>query len=327
MQKIVVIGASVIDVILKSDNFKVIKSHQMETGVALCEVLGGKTDAQEGIVSTGGGGSNVAVGFRRLGESVKLVSRIGVDDFGIFLKSELNREMVDTSMLMEVNGTTGFSSVLVAENGSRSIVTFRGESAKFELTDIDFETLERADWVQISSLGGNIDLLDDIVSFCHQKGVRVGVNPGGFEIGTRTFLQKIAPRLSFLSLNRQESALLSGVEFDKEKEIMSFISSLNLGLVAISDGKKGASVIRNRRWIKMETYKNSSVDDTGAGDAFVVGVADGFINNRSVEDCLKMGIANGSSVVSYMGAKRGLLRINEIGERMKKKLKIVEENL
>ncbi len=327
MQKIVVIGASVIDVILKSDSFKVIKSHEVEMGVALCEVLGGKTDAQSGVISTGGGGSNVAVGLRRLGESVKIVSRVGDDDFGRILKSDLDREMVDIGMLKESPGMTGFSSVLVAENGARSIVTFRGESANFRPEDVDWKTIEKADWVQLSSLGGNIDLLEDIVTFCHQKGIRVGANPGIMEIESKHFLQRVLPKLNLLSLNRQEASILSGIEFEREKEMMVFLSGFGLGIVAVSDGKRGASVIRNGKWIKMEAFKNGSVDDTGAGDAFVVGIVDGFINNKSIEDCLKMGIANGSNVVSFMGAKRGLLRQEEMKKKSRKKLMVVEEVL
>lgn len=327
MQKIVVIGASVVDVILKSDNFKVIKSHQVETGVALCEVLGGKTEATEGTVAVGGGGSNVAVGLRRLGESVKLISKIGDDDFGQIVRLNLEKEMVDTTLLKLGGVATGFSSVLVAENGSRSIVTFRGESANLESVDVDWKTLENADWVQVSSLGGNIELLDDIVSFCFAKGVRVGLNPGSTEIRSDLFLKKIIPKLSFLSINRQESAFLSSIGFEREKEIMSFMSGLNVGLITVSDGVRGASTIRNRNWMKMETFKNKSVDDTGAGDAFVVGVVGGFVNYKNIDDCLKMGIANGSSVVSYMGAKDGLLRAEEMKKKINRKLKIIEETL
>lgn len=327
MQKIVVIGASVIDVILKSDNFKVIKSHEVETGVALCEVLGGKTEAQQGTFSTGGGGSNVAVGFRRLGESVKLVSRIGIDSFGEIVKRELDREMVDIGMLKEVVGATGFSSVLVADNGSRSIVTYRGESSNIEGQDIDWKTLEMSDWVQVSSLGGKMDLLDDVVGFCFEKGIRVGLNPGVMEISNSGFLNRIAPKLSFLSINRQEASLLSGIEFENEKDIMTYVSGLNIGLVTVSDGKRGASLIRNNTWLKMETFRNKSVDDTGAGDSFVVGVVDGFINNKNIDVCLKMGIANGSSVVSFMGAKQGLLSKDEMTKKIKKKLKIMESNV
>lgn len=327
MQKIVVIGASVVDVILKSDNFKVIKSHQVETGVALCEVLGGKTEATEGVVATGGGGSNVAVGLRRLGESVKLISKIGEDDFGQIVRMNLEKEMVDVSLLKSGRLATGFSSVLVAENGSRSIVTFRGEGANLDAGDIDWKTLENADWVQLSSLGGNVELLEDIVHFCFSKGIRVGLNPGYTEIESDLFLKKIIPKLNFLSINRQEASLLSSVDFEREKEIMAFVASLNIGLVTVSDGARGASAIRNRSWVKMMTFKNKSVDDTGAGDAFVVGVVDGFVNNKNVDDCLKMGIANGSSVVNFMGAKEGLLRAEELKRKISKKLKMIEEVL
>ncbi len=327
MQKIVVIGASVVDVILKSDNFKVIKSHQVETGVALCEVLGGKTEATDGTVATGGGGSNVAVGLRRLGESVKLISKIGDDDFGQIVRQNLEKEMVDTTLLKMGKLATGFSSVLVAKNGSRSIVTFRGESANIEAVDIDWKTLEFADWVQISSLGGNIELLEDIVSFCFSKGIRVGLNPGSTEISSDLFLKRIVPKLNFLSINRQEASLLSSIGFEREKEIMSFVDGLNIGLVTVSDGTRGASTVRNRNWIKMEAFKNKSVDDTGAGDAFVVGIVDGFVNNKNIDECLRMGVASGSSVVSFMGAKDGLLRSEEMKKKIVKKLKITEETL
>ena len=206
-------------------------------------------------------------------------------------------------------------------------MTFRGESAKFDLVDIDFRTLEMADWVQISSLGGNIDLLDDVVNFCYQKGIRVGVNPGIGEISDKKKLISIVKKVDLLCLNRQEAALLGGIDFNEEREIANFISNVGVKFVVVSDGKRGASVIRNQLWLKMDAYKNKSVDDTGAGDAFVVGVVDGYINNKDIDDCLEMGIANGSSVVSFMGAKKGLLRKAEVLVNKRKKLKVVEERL
>ena len=38
----VVVGAAVVDVLLKSKDLHVVKSHQVEGGVAMCEVLGEK---------------------------------------------------------------------------------------------------------------------------------------------------------------------------------------------------------------------------------------------------------------------------------------------
>lgn len=320
------IGASVVDVILKSDSFKVIKSHQIETGVGLCEVLGGKVDVDQGVVVTGGGGSNVAVGLRRLGQSVKVISKVGDDTFGDMVRDDFKKEMVDFSHLSVVPGQTGFSSVLVSKNGSRSIMVLRGLSGDIKHEDVDWEMLMRADWVQISSLGESTNLFADIVNFCYEKGVRIGVNPGKSELKDRNIVN-ILKMVNYLNLNRQEASSLVGVNFENEKEIAKAMSSLGPKVITVTDGNRGSSMIVDGRWLRMRALKEISVDDTGAGDAFVAGVVYGFLANKSYEDALKCGNINGSSVVGLLGAKNGLLRSIEIEKRGKKRLKIVEETL
>jgi sugar/nucleoside kinase (ribokinase family) len=101
MQRVVVIGAAVVDVLLKSKSLRVMKSHQIEGGVAMCEVMGGKIEAEDGILVSGGGGTNVAVGLHRLGEAVKMISRVGDDDLSEILIKQLDKECVDMSMLQK----------------------------------------------------------------------------------------------------------------------------------------------------------------------------------------------------------------------------------
>jgi len=96
-------------------------------------------------------------------------------------------------------------------------------------------------------------------------------------------------------------------------------------LLMITDGNRGAGVGEKGRWIKMDAFPNKSIDDTGAGDAFVSGAVAGLLQGRSAEEALKMGLANGGSVVMKLGAKEGLLYKNEMEKWMRKKLKTVEE--
>lgn len=318
------IGASVVDVVLKSRNFKVVKSHQIETGLGLCEVLGGKIDADEGVVATGGGGSNVAVGLRRLGQSVKIVSKIGNDSFGELVKKDFESEMVDCASVVTGVGQTGFSSVLVSDEGSRSIMTLRGLSGEIVDSDIDWKMVERADWVQISSLGGNVDLLSDIVTYCFEKGVKVGVNPGKAELEDNR-VKSVLNKVDYLNLNRQEAAGLVGVDFGNEKEIATLIAKVGSKVVTVTDGARGSSMIVNHRWLKTRSIKTRPADDTGAGDGFVSGVVFGYLTNRSHEECLSLGNINGSSVVSFLGAKFGLLRQGEIEKKVNRKMTTTEE--
>ena len=327
MQKVVVIGAAVIDVLLKSKDLHVMKSHQVEGGVAMCEVLGGKIEADDGILASGGGGTNVAVGLHRMGEAVKMISRVGDDDLSEMLIKQLEKENVDLTMLQRAKGKTGLSAVLVASDGSRSIVTYRGESGEIEKREINWDELAKADWLQISSLGGEMELLEDLLVFALDRGIKVGFNPGKKELQQKERLLKLLPKLDFFNVNRMEAAEFWGSEFTNEKEIMTQFAKTGCRLVAVTDGERGASICEKGRWIKMEAFPNKSIDDTGAGDAFVSGAVAGILQGKISEEILKMGLANGGSVVTRLGAKAGLLYKNEMEKWLKKKLKMVEENI
>jgi sugar/nucleoside kinase (ribokinase family) len=325
MQRVVVVGAAVIDVLLKSSSLKVIKGHQVPGGVAMCEVVGGKQEAEENLFTSGGGGTNVAVGLHRLGEAVKMISRIGSDDLGEVMEKQLGREAIDLSMMQKGRGKTGLSVVLVSSEGERSIVTYRGESGLIDSKEVKWDEVRKADWIQISSLGGDMTFLEDLVSFALVNGIKIGINPGKKELEQKDKLLKLLPKFDFFNVNRQEASLLLGIGFEDEKETIKKLCDLGIRTLAITDGKRGASIVVNRRWLKMDTFSVSSVDDTGAGDAFVSGVVAGILQNKKPEEFLKMGLANGSSQVTKLGAKDGLLYKQEMEKWMQKKLSFTEE--
>ncbi len=325
MKKVATIGAAVIDLTLKSSNLKVVKGHDVPGGVALCEMLGGKLEAQDGLLSVGGGGTNVAVGLRRLGESVKVITRVGDDDLAELIIKNLERETVGVEMVQRGEGKTGMSVVLVAPDGGRSIVTYRGESGAIDGEQIDWKLLEKSDWIQVSSLGGEINLLEDLVVFAREKNIGIGVNPGKNELEHKERLKKLIPKIDFFNVNRMEASDLWGVGFDDEKEMMKCFVNSKSPLVAVTDGKRGAGLLLGNRWLSMSAFAGKSVDDTGAGDAFVSGAVAGILQGRSMEEVLKMGLANGGSEVSKLGAKEGLLYKEEMDKWIKKQMKTVEE--
>ena len=316
MKKVVTIGSAVIDVILKSSKFKVVKGHDVPGGIALCEVMGGKQEAQEGVLETGGAGTNVSVGLRRLGESVKVITRVGNDDLSELILNRLKQENINIDMVQKGKGNTGLSAVLVASDGGRSIITYRGESGEIDGKQLDWNVLAGTDWIQVSSLGGQIDLLEDIVAFANEKRIGIGVNPGKRELEEKDRLKKLIPKINLFNVNRMEASSLWGVDFDDEKKMIEEFIRAKSPLVVITDGRRGASLCTGSRWIKMEAYPERSVDDTGAGDGFVSGMVAGILQERGLEDSLKMGLANGGSVVTKIGAKAGLLFENQIEKKL-----------
>lgn len=318
------VGSATIDCLMKSEAFRVVKSHQVEGGLALCEVLGGKSDATDGGLYTGGGGTNVAVGLRRLGESVKVISRLGNDNVSDLIVADLKKESVNVDLVQKGSGKTAISVVLVAIDGSRSIVTYRGESKKIIGDDVAWNEVKKAEWIQVAGLGGNMDLLEDFVSMAVDSGIKVGLNPGKGELYEKERLLRLLPKVNYISLNRMEASMLLGVDFENEEEMITKFKKVGGEVVVITDGKKGAVIADSKRWIKMEAFGNKSVDDTGAGDGFVVGAVWGIMNGYDLEEVLKLGLASGAGVVSKMGAKTGLLYKGEVDKWLKKKLRSVE---
>lgn len=326
MKKVLVVGSATIDIMLKSNDFRILKSHQVAGGVAMCEVYGGKTEANEMVVVTGGAGTNVAVGLSLLGFTTASLVRVGDDWMRERILDNLKFYGVETSLVQtEKGGKTALSVILVAVGGGRSIITYRGASRGIDSTKIDWDKVANSDWVQISALGGNMVLLEDLVSFAKSRGIRIGWNPGKGELAQRDKVIALLPKVELLILNRMEAATLLRHGYDDMETMAEKILASGVKMVAITDGKMGAGVGGGGFWISAKAFKTKSVDDTGAGDAFTAGLVAGILSEKDLADALKMGLSNGASEVTEMGAKKGLLTSDEMKKWMKKKLKIVEE--
>ena len=325
MNRVVVFGSAVVDVVMKSKDFKVLKSHEVQGGVALCEVYGGKMGVEEMEMSTGAAGTNVAVGLARLGCIPASVCRVGNDLFGKMIVDELEREKVESSQVqMDEKKKTGVSVVLVAEGGGRSILTYRGVSKEIEKEKIDWEKLANAEWWHMAAFAGEAALLEDIVALAAEKHIRVSWNPGKKEIENREEFGRLVRQVEVVILNRLEASLVTGEMYEDEEKIWAGMRNAGVKAV-ITDGDKGAVWIDGERILKVGGVKVVSVDDTGAGDAFCAGLIAGLVRGEEVETAMKMGICNGASQVTELGAKTGLLRKEGMEKWLGRKIEVEED--
>lgn len=325
MADVVCFGSAILDILVKSGDFKVLKSHQLSGGVALCEVYGGKTEVDHISLAAGGGGTNAAVSFNRLGLAAVPVADIGDDDSGDYVLKKLKPENLNLNLLRPVpGGQTGISVVLIAPDGGRSILTARGVAAKLTSKEIPWEKLYQTKWFYVSSLGGNLALLEDIVFFAVKHGIHLALNPGRGELNEKARLKKLFGYLDVLLLNRMELAKLLGHDYEDREALLEDTKTLGCKLVVMSEGKTGASAIKPYELVKVDAFRVKSVDDTGAGDAFGSGTVAGLIKGYPLAKALKLGSANGASVVTQMGSQGGLLTQKESLKWLKKKLTVVE---
>ncbi|MEX0621865.1 MAG: carbohydrate kinase family protein [Candidatus Woykebacteria bacterium] len=317
------IGAATRDVFLTSKDFQAKRSGNGRRESNLVLPLGAKLSVENIIFETGGGATNAAVTFARQGLRTACITRIGDDPGGRAVVGSLRSEGVDTSLVVhDRENYTGYSIIVVATNGERTILVYRGASAHFPHSFLPKNKLNTK-WLFISSLGGNIELLKKLVDWAEKNEAKIALVPGSQELakGAKQ-LSSIFSKADCLIMNREEAASLIGISAADREKISKKLCLLVNGIGVITDGLSGATACDRGYFYHVNTHDNKAVERTGAGDAFASGFVAGLIKYGDVEGALELATDNGSSVVNYFGAKKGILKRGQ--KPFKDKLKVTK---
>ncbi|MFA6602707.1 MAG: carbohydrate kinase family protein [Candidatus Shapirobacteria bacterium] len=304
---IVTLGAATIDFFVKSTDFEI--SHN-----SLILPYSAKTEAQSAAIVLGGGATNSAVSFSRLGINSICLSPYPNNSFAEFVKSTLRSEKVNINHLYP-SSEADFSVILVAPDGGRTVVTWRGNQTP-TATKIPWSKLIGASWFYITSLEGNFSLLEKVIGFCRENKIKIALNPGHRELAMRQNLLPLLPYVDFLLVNRTESETLTNLSFSNPKFFSSLLS-LKVPIIALTNGRLGAHILTSESTLFSPIKNIKPVDETGAGDAFGSTFVAALNFHLPLNEALSWAITNSASVVSYLGAKAGLLTLSELNQSLK----------
>lgn len=302
--KILTIGKATQDVFLASDEF----DPHTEGKVAYTHLpLGVKMEVADVTFATGGNASNVAVTFARQGLETEYMWTLGEDPASETVLRDLDDEGVSTShVVRKAHYQAGYSTILIATNGERTILNHRGVSTNAHGTDLDFAAIEKADWVYPSSLAdGGVELLRKIIDHAEKHDTKVMLNPAGPELAHPAKLKSLLESVEVLCMNKEEMQQL--VEGETLEELVRH--ALHYVPVAIvSDGPNGVVASDGKTIVRAGMYEDVKVvDRTGAGDAFASGFLSQWVQGKSLQDAIIFASANSTSVVTKVGAKAGIL--------------------
>lgn len=301
--KIIAIGAAVQDVILRG---RIFEPHRDQDGDRVEEFeLGSKNEVDAITHSTGGGATNAAVTFARQGLHSYFMGKIGDDVAGKVVLEALRHDNVDTSLVSYNKELgTGFSTILLAPNGERTVMVYRGASSHYHLKVSDFFN-QTADWFYLSSLSGDMEALETIVAYAQKHGIKIAINPGKEELKEKKRLKALLPAFSILSLNKEEAASLFPGDTTKE---LAIAAAKQVPVVLVTDGPKGSIACDGTQTYKAGMYEDVPViDRLGAGDAFTSGFVAAIAREQTIEEALTLASANSTSVVTKIGTKAGIL--------------------
>lgn len=291
--------------------------------------------------AVGGAPANVALGLGRLGRSVAFLSRVGADEFGAYVRLELEGEGVDVSHVFDTPGVkTGVTFVSLDADGDRSFLFFREPSADLAVTadDIDAELVAHS---RITHLGSNLmteadplaatlrllelaDEHDRLVSCDPNIRLHLWKDPAE----ARRQVDVLLRACDLIKLNDDELEFVGQGRPARQvwEDILRPHGALAL---VVTRGGEGAEVFCGDVHARADAPPTEVVDTTGAGDGFVSGLlaaicelADEDADLRETLSAwgaptwaraLGFACAAGSKVCETLGATPGLARREELG--------------
>ena len=95
---------------------------------------------------------------------------------------------------------------------------------------------------------------------------------------------------------------------NNEKFLAEKLNNLGANIVVITDGSRGAWSFNGKEFLHIDAKKEKVADSLGAGDAFSSGFIAAHLKEKDLEECLRWGIENSTSVIQHYGAIEGLLK-------------------
>ncbi len=308
MSKIVVIGSSNTDMVIKSQTIP----RPGET------VIGGKF-----VCNAGGKGANQAVAAARLGGETAMVARVGNDMFGMQAREGLEKEGINVSCVkLDDAAATGIALILVDEKAENLISVASGANENLSPADVDeaeaqFQMISGAD-ILVVQLETPMETLLHTAELAEKFSVPLILDPA--PAPKNGLPDALVSRLSVLKPNETEASYITGVDVHDLKtaaEAAKILHVRGVKQVIITLGRDGVLVSDgDSEPVHLPSISVEAVDSTAAGDAFSGALACGLSEGKSLLDAAKFAIVAAGLSVAKLGAQQSMPTRKEVEERI-----------
>jgi ribokinase len=172
---------------------------------------GEKIEVDEIVYHSGGGSTNSAVSFKKLGFETSCFCKIGNNEAAEKIKVRLKEEKINISAIVQKESEdTGKSIIINSIRGERTIFAYRGINGKIKKEEIPFEQIEKSKLIYITSLSHDSSkLLPQIAQHAKKHNVLVATNPGISQLAKGALnLRNSLKNIDILILNSSEAQTL-----------------------------------------------------------------------------------------------------------------------
>ncbi len=259
-----------------------------------------------------GNSPNVAVGVSKLGVGSSLVSYVGDDFVGKQNIESLMKDGVNIDFIKIVPGMESNYHYVLWYDRERTILVKHTEFPYSFSQDTP-----EAKWIYLSSLASNsIDYIKEVMEYINKyPNTKLAFQPGTFQLKMGVeVLKEVYERTDILFCNLIEAKRILETEESDVIKLMTDLRSLGPKIVIMTDGLDGAYADDGNDVLFVPVYSTASIESTGAGDSFASALVAALILEKDLKEAMLWGPINSMSVVSYVGAQKGLLSREQLEE-------------
>ncbi|XP_066254425.1 ribokinase-like [Euwallacea similis] len=259
------------------------------------------------VTNFGGKGANQCVAAARLGGTTALIARVGDDVWGPKYIANLEAEHVNTQYVkITENSSSGIAQINVADDGINQIVIVAGANNNLTVKDVEeAEFLISSADVLVLQLETPVETAIKAMQIC--KGISILNGAPALS----KFDEQLLKLPTIFCINETEASVFSGFPVnnlsDAEAAARCLLSK-GCQSVLITLGPSGAVFLTNETGKKIfmaKSPKVTSVDTTGAGDAFIGALAYflAYFKNVSIEKCIEAACFVAADTVTRFGTQ------------------------
>jgi sugar/nucleoside kinase (ribokinase family) len=273
-------------------------------------------------LTVGGSSAISACGLARLGLRVAHGGIVGDDILGHAILEALRERGVDTSTVAVDPAIPTGATVHIGTGEDRAMLTATGTIDRLRAEDVPRAVLPHIRHIHAGSTGIQPKLRSGLPELYHAARA-AGVSTS-FDTNwdpDRRF-EGIDPMLAATDVflpNEKEAALITG-ESDplaaahalmRRAQAAGRVAEAEPLTVVVKLGAQGALGVRGDEALRVPAERVQVVDATGAGDGFNAGFLYGFLDRRSLGECLALGVACGSLSTRAIGGVDGQATLEE----------------
>ncbi|KAM8711822.1 hypothetical protein ACLKA7_012346 [Drosophila subpalustris] len=333
-RKVVCFGNVLLDRIVMLENPELLERYELELGSkgeidleTLSKIVTEASNGSSCLSKPGGSALNTVRILKHLGTDAQFFGAIGNDKNGEHLRSIIAERGIEARLQTIEDVPTG-QCVCLVHNDNPTLYANIGASAQFSVQQLThaavhetqsfLRPIERKQVIYVEGffVPHRTEVLEYILRDLVRERRHLAVNlsaPYIVRQNTQMML-KLANRAMFLFGNRQEFEELATAAGCQGVDQLGrqLLQAGSPKIILITNGANGVQLITNYEdelspagEQRFEDYRaqrvDQMVDATGAGDSFVAGFLHGWLEKRSVGECVRLASTVAAKVVTQMG--------------------------